>query len=305
VVSLRIARILLAAAARRWPDHLRDELHREWSAELHVLAEERRHGRMLRYAASLALARPARRPDPVAPPLTGAARVARLVLAAPVLTVMLLIASLVAMNLVVGMIPPDNPLGIDPQIPVLTLFVLCSAYLLARLGRRWTVTSAPVALVLAVTVPGFAVGVLANAAFGGTEKVTQHAPAYAVFFLGLGVVLAVVARLAAAGRGRAAWSVGILGATLAADIAVILTVLGVDALPEDRPHPASAPVWLFTALTDAGFGVPSLDGMRIFIIGDVVELDAMLYLVFTAFALGAVIAGARRQEVPVLDPVPA
>lgn len=297
-MSLRIARVLLAAAARRWPGDLREELHQEWSAELHVLAEQRRHARMLRYAASLAVARPVRRADPVAAPLTGAARVARLVLVAPVLAVLLLIACLIAMSLVVGLIPPEAPLGIDPQLPVLTLFALCTAVLLARLGRRWTVAGGPVALVLAVTVPGFAVGALAQAVFG-MEKVTQHVPAYAVFFLGLGVALLAVTRLAAAGRRGAAWAVGILGATLAADIAVMLPVLDANAMPSERPHPLSAPLWLFTALTDSGFG---MDAMQVFIIGDAVELDALLYLVFAALALGAVIAGSAARSTA-LDPV--
>ncbi|WP_281894150.1 hypothetical protein [Phytohabitans aurantiacus] len=296
-MSLRIARVLLAAAARRWPGDLREELHQEWSAELHVLAEQRRHARMLRYAASLAVARPVRRADPVAAPLTGAARVARLVLVAPVLAVLLLIACLIAMNLVVGLIAPEDPLGIDPQLPVLTLFALCTAVLLARLGRKWTVAAAPVPLVLAVTVPGFAFGVMAQAVVG-MEKVTQHAPSYAVFFLGLGAALIFVARLAAAGRRRAAWSVGILGATLAADVAVILTVLGDNAMAEESPHPLSAPVWLFTALTDSGFG---LSPMQVFLIGDVVELDALLYLVLAALALGAVIAGSAARSTA-LDP---
>lgn len=304
-MSQRIARVLLAVAVRRWPASLREELHQEWSAELYVLAEERRQARMLRYAASLAIARSARRPVPVGVLLTGAWSVARLVLVAPLITMALVVASFVAMNLIVGLLENVLPFAMGLQLPLATLFTLGSAVLLARLGGRWTAAGAPTMLLLAVTVPGFTVGVLANAVFNSTDKVMRHAPAYAVFFLGLGAVLVAVARFARAGHGRAAWCTGILGATLIADIAVMLPVLNANMSPGESPHLASAPVWLFTALTDSGFGLPSPTGMQILVIGDVVELDPFLYLVFTALALGAVIAGSRRavssgREVAVL-----
>jgi hypothetical protein len=56
------ARLLLRLAGRRWPLSIRDERWREWSAELHVLARARRWGRMVRFAFSLAVTRPAREP---------------------------------------------------------------------------------------------------------------------------------------------------------------------------------------------------------------------------------------------------
>ncbi|TDC86165.1 hypothetical protein E1193_00420 [Micromonospora sp. KC606] len=252
---------------------------------------------MLRYAASLAIARPARRSVPVGTLLTGAWRVARLVLVAPLIAMALLVASFVAMNLIIGPLEYVLPFEMDLQLPLATLFTLGAAVLLARLGRRWTAAGAPTMLLFAVTVPGFAFGVLAHAVFSSTDKVMRHAPAYAVFFLGLGAVLVAVARLARAGRGRAAWWTGILGAIFIADIAVMLPVLNANVSPEEAPHLASAPVWLFTALTDSGFGLPSPTGMQIFIIGDIVELDPFLYLVFAALALGAVTAGSR-QAVP-------
>ena len=101
-----------------------------------------------------------------------------------------------------------------------------------------------------------------------------------------------VARLARTGRSRAAWWTGIFGAVLIADVAVMLTVWRSSG--DEVPHPASAPVWLFTALTHSGFGLPSPSGMEIFVIGDIVELDPLLYLTFTALALGTVIAGTRQ-----------
>ncbi|MDG4772961.1 hypothetical protein [Solwaraspora sp. WMMD792] len=63
-MSQRIADWLLAVAARRWPAHLREEMSREWAGELHALGHEEsvvaalRKWRQLRFAASLALARP-------------------------------------------------------------------------------------------------------------------------------------------------------------------------------------------------------------------------------------------------------
>lgn len=63
-LTQRIAEWLLAAAARRWPAHLREEMSREWAGELYALGHEEgavaalRKWRQLRFAASLALARP-------------------------------------------------------------------------------------------------------------------------------------------------------------------------------------------------------------------------------------------------------
>ena len=271
---------------------MREDVRQEWAAELHVLAEEHRHLRMLRFAASLAMARPARRSVPIGALVGGAWRVARLVLVAPLIAMALLAVSIVAMSLVVDQLGMTS-FAMDLQLPLATLFTLCCAVLLAWLGRRWTVAGAPTALLLlAVTVPGFAVGVLANGLLGNSHKMSVHAPAYALFFLGLGAVLVRVARLARAGRGRAAWWTGMLGAVLVADVAVMLPVLR--STGDDMPHPASAPVWLLTALTDSGFGLPSPSGMEIFVIGDIVEFDPLLYLTFTALALGTVIAGARQ-----------
>ncbi|WBC18314.1 hypothetical protein O7543_15190 [Solwaraspora sp. WMMA2080] len=63
-MTQRIADWLLAVAARRWPAHLREEMSREWAGELYALGHEEsavaalRKWRQLRFAASLALARP-------------------------------------------------------------------------------------------------------------------------------------------------------------------------------------------------------------------------------------------------------
>jgi hypothetical protein len=147
---------------------------------------------------------------------------------------------------------------------------------------------------LAVTVPGFAVGVLLNALLDNARKVAVHTPAYAVFFLGLAAVLALTARLARAGRTRRAWWTGILGATAAADVAVLLPLLRIQAPSDEALHVAYAPLWLFTALLDSGFGLPHPTGMEIFTIGDVTEPDPFLFLIFTGLALGAILARGRQ-----------
>src|SRR5687767_3157557 len=104
MVSLRIARALLTLAARRWPARVRADVEREWLAELHVLATERRHARMLRYALSLAAARPPEQP-PLMALLPAAWRAARLVIVAPVIALVLLVASLMLMGSIDFLIP--------------------------------------------------------------------------------------------------------------------------------------------------------------------------------------------------------
>ncbi|MET7709273.1 hypothetical protein [Micromonospora sp. NPDC005413] len=57
MVSRRAAELLLEMAARRWPVDIRDDLRREWAAELHVLAESGRRTKMVGFAVSLAVSR--------------------------------------------------------------------------------------------------------------------------------------------------------------------------------------------------------------------------------------------------------
>jgi hypothetical protein len=96
----------------------------------------------------------------------------------------------------------------------------------------------------------------------GPHKVPRHLPGYVIFFLGLGLVP---------------------------------PLLRVDPPSGEAPHPAYAPIWLFTALTDSGFGLPHPAGMEIFTIGDVTELDPLLFIVYAGLGLGAEAASAVRQ----------
>jgi len=298
VVSLRIARALLALAARRWPARMRADVEREWLAELDVLATQRRHALMLRYALSLAAARPPER-APLSAILPGVWRAVRLVVLAPLIALALLLASLVMMNSVASLIPWNRWMA--AELPLATAFTLVAAVLLATLGNRWTLPGARIPLLLAVTVPGFVVAVAARYLLGGTEHLARHLPVYLVFFPGLALVLLGVHRLAAAGHTRRAWWTGILGATVVADIAVIASMMRADLPPYEEPHPAYAPVWLFTALTDFGFGLPHPTASEIFTITSTIELNPLLLIVYAALALGAVVPAAAG---PLVEPEP-
>ncbi|GAA3398347.1 hypothetical protein [Cryptosporangium minutisporangium] len=211
-------------------------------------------------------------------------RVVRLALLGPLTAVLLFAVGLV----VLASLPLPEPL----QYPVLTLLGVGGAAVLARLGRWWTLPDAGLsALVFCVTAPPLLLGVAQYALLHSSSKLTTHGPAYLVFFGGLAGLLVAVDRLVAAGRRARAWSVGVLGAVVLADLAVIVTVVLSGA---DAPHPASAPVWLFTALTDSGFGLPSPSGWETFTITDAVELDPLLYLLSGGLALGAVTARRAR-----------
>jgi hypothetical protein len=289
VVSLRIARALLALAARRWPARVRADVEREWLAEVDVLATQRRHARMLRFALSLAAARPPERP-PLTALLPAAWRAVRLMILAPVIALVLMVAGVMLMNSVAILIPVNR--WMDPQVPLATAGTLVCAVLLARLGDRWTLPGARIPLVLAVTVPGFAVVVAARYFIGGTKHLARHLPGHAIFFLGLAVLLFVVHRLATAGHTRRAWWIGVLGATVVADIAVIPPVLNAQIPPFETVHAGYAPVWLFTALTDSAFGLPHPTGSEKFMIATTTELNPLLFIVYAALALGAVVSAA-------------
>jgi hypothetical protein len=140
-VARRLAARLLAAAVLRWPPHLRQDLSREWAAELHELsyadvATPVRIWRQLHFAASLALARP-----PVADgaPLPGPIRAAPaqvhatwLVLA-PVLTLLATVVALVPLQAL--------PFGWVTITPTTSAFFVAENYLVeaavAALAGTW------------------------------------------------------------------------------------------------------------------------------------------------------------------------
>lgn len=230
-MTRRLAERLLRTAARRWPAEVRDELSREWHAELHVLAERGERLRMLRFAGSLAV---------------GRARV-----------------PLVARS------------GLDGP------FRRTVATLLLAPHRE------------------------ADPRRAGPGALARRPDPLAV-------------RRGAAGRPgrvRAAWLVGVLGALVAADLAVVLTVVNlisggpetvIDGVAQgDTVDRVSAPLWLFTSWTDWSFGLPRPTKREIFLITDLVELQPFLYLACTPYALAYAIRAARpAAPEPIAPPAP-
>jgi hypothetical protein len=275
---------LLRLAVLRWPERRRAEVHHEWSAELHVLAAEGRHWQMLRFAASLAAARPTAG--------LGARlwRAVRLVVLAPAAALALLIGVLFVVNLASMQVFPFLLQYQEVQVTLFTVLTLGAALPLAWLGRRWSMPGRSTPLLLAVTVPGFVACTVLYLVGTSTSKTGLHAPGFALFFAGLGGLLVVVLRRARAGRRRSAWWIGVLGAVAIADVATMLPLLRSGWV--DLPV-ASAPLWLFTTLTGSDFGLPVLTPEAVFTILDLVELDPLFYIVFTGLALGAVMAHAQ------------
>ena len=124
-VPQRLVARLLDSAVRRWPAHLRDELTREWAAEVHALGQEPgvaapvRRWRQLRFTASLAVARP-----------PGADTALRWPSSAGAYTVWLLLAPLLTVLATpVVLVPTQLTLGWITEKPALTAIFMIETYL--------------------------------------------------------------------------------------------------------------------------------------------------------------------------------
>lgn len=304
-----LSRALVAFAADRWPAHLREEVRQEWLAELAVLEERHHRGTMLRYAASLAF-HPAPRPAATATPVLARLWYAvRVLLLGPVICWPLLATSFFVMSLATGLagvrILPDPFTGwlMNAQLAVLTLLCLGSAYLAGRIGRRWAPDAPGFLLpVLIATVPGF----LASAVFFSADSDWQRrVGVFEIYFLGLGAVLYAAARLARAGRRKQAWRLGIAGAFVMLDIAVMPAVLSIRLSPEEGAiDPAYAPIWLPTLLTDTGFGLPHPSPTEIFAITDVLVGVPHYLIILTGWALGMVLQNRASSSSSALATAP-
>lgn len=313
----RLAGFLLRTAVRRWPAELRDDLSREWAAELHVLAGRGEPWRMLRFAASLAVSRAG---APVVDRVRFDARTRRaaatLLLAPPACLVIILAAGLV-MGVVVNRVVVAEPWASDIQAPLLTVFSAGLAVLLARVvgaGAARNARTGPARTALGVVLPVGLTAVAAEYALNETaDDLLRVAPGLLVWLTGLALVLHGAGVLAGRGRTRAAWLVGVLGALVVADLAVVLTVVNhipggpetiVDGVAQgDTIDRSSAPLWLLTSLTDWSFGLPRPTPAEIFLVGDLMELQPFLYLTCTPYALAYAIGAARPAD-PVGVPVP-
>ncbi|NES13992.1 hypothetical protein G3554_13255 [Micromonospora sp. PPF5-17] len=318
-MTRRLAGWLLRAAVRRWPAELRDELSREWVAELHVLAGRGERWRMLRFAASLATSRSG---APVVDRVrfdARARRTAATLLLAPLVCLAIPLAAGLLVNLVLSRFATAHWL-IDAQPSGLALLTAGLAVLLARLAHRSAARgtrTGPVRTALGIVLPVGLTAVGAEYALNETtDDLVRVAPALLVWLPGLTLVLHRVGVLAGRGRTRAAWWVGGLGAFVVADLAVALMVVAnISGSPEtvidgvaqgDAIDRISAPLWLFTSLTDWSFGLPRPTPSEIFLISDLVELQPFLYLACTPYALTYAIGAARPAEpVGVRTPEPA
>ncbi|MEV4813160.1 hypothetical protein [Micromonospora avicenniae] len=309
MVTRRVAEVMLSAAARRWPVELRDDRRREWSAELHVLATDRRRLRMLRFAASLALRRtdgPLAGRRPVRGPV---GRTAAALLLAPLGAVAIVVISAIVMNVVIGQfLLTAVGWWTQAQLPLWTAMTAGLAVVLARFAARWGRRSAligPLRTALGIMLPVGVVIVGIEYAMS-VDGLVRAAPGLLGWLTFLTLVLWGASALAGRGRIRAAWWFAVVGALVAADLAVVLTVVNqipadpgtiVDGAPQfDTVDRVSAPLWLFVTWTDWSFGLPRPTPWEIFLITDVVLTEAVLYLAVTPYALAYVISAARSSR---------
>ncbi|MGW5672449.1 hypothetical protein, partial [Micromonospora sp. NPDC003776] len=313
----RLVGFLLRTAARRWPAELRDELAREWAAELHVLAGRGERWRMLAFAASLAVSRAG---EPVVDRVrfdARARRAAATLLLAPPACLAIILAAALTMGVVVNRALTGVPWANRAQAPMLTVLSAGLAVLLARVVLASAARNArtgPVRTALGVVLPvGLTAVGVEYALNETTDDLVRVAPGLLVWLTGLALVLHGTGVLAGRGRARLAWLVGVLGALVVADLAVVLTVVNqipggpetvVDGVAQgDTIDRGSAPLWLFTSLTDWSFGLPRPTPSEVFLVGDLMELQPFLYLTCTPYALAYAIGAARPAE-PAAAPLP-
>lgn len=319
-MTRRAAELLLELAARRWPTDVRDDLRREWAAELHVLAESGHWTKMLGFAVSLAVSRAG---APIVDRRLVRGRVGRTVAA-------LLLSPLACVGIVLV-----SGYALDPikrvlaeswsdraQRPLWAAFTVGLGLLLAVFAARWarqTALEGPVRITLGVVLPiGAATVALLYVLY--PDDLASTLPGLLLWLAGLMLALWVAASLAARHRLRVAWAVGVLGALAAADLAMILAVVdaisaGYRAGPVIGPTPVesidriSAPLWLLAAWTDGNIGLPrpTIPWEIFGIISNRVPMEPMLYLACTPYALAYTIRAARSApaEPVALAPTPA
>ncbi|MFG1658615.1 hypothetical protein ACGFIY_19020 [Micromonospora chersina] len=321
MVTRRLAGVLLRAAARRWPAELRDELVREWDAELHVLAGRGQRWRMLGFAASLAVSRAGAPVVDRAVPDRRLRRTARVLLLAPPACVAAVVVAAVVMSLAYAVLGALVPWATAAQPPLWSGLTAGAGALLALLvtrAARRTVRTGPLATALGVVLPiGLTVTVVLAALAGRGERgVPGTVPGLLLWLALLVPALWGAGILARRGRTRLAWAVGVLGALVAADAAVVLAVVSAipaapagpvaDGLPAYTVDRVSAPLWLFTCWTDSSFGLPRPTAWERFLITDRVLVEPVFYLACTPYAVAYAVAAARPAPAaqPTPEPVP-
>lgn len=304
----RLAHALLRAAAARQPVALRADLHREWLAELHVLAAEGRLKPMLGYALSLAVSRPAH--AEAVPGGTGALRRAVantvLVLVAPALCYGLLMVSLTAMGVLWDVLSPAVFTHQEIEhlrMPVVTLFVLCFAVLVGW-ASWWLGAHGP----LRGTWP---VAILVLLLVVGTEALTSQVIDFnlgsgmAVWLPALLAAVLVAGRQARLGRPRRGWLLG--AATMALLIQAAMLAMTFWQRPDGmRWHYEYAMLWLPAVFTGWSFTLPYPTPDQLYPTPEELSrlLDSLpampqLVLLLAAYAIGYAVGAARpAQEEP-------
>ncbi|MDG4799458.1 hypothetical protein [Micromonospora sp. WMMD980] len=318
MVTGRVAAFLLRVAVRRWPAELRAGLAREWAAELHELTRTGRRWTMLRFAASLAASRAATAPDRVPVPGRLWPTAGVLLLAPPACVAVIVVAALV-MNLAYGWLSFGVLWATAAQLPIWSVVAAGLGVLLAlvvtRAARRTVrVGALPTALGVVLPIAATLAVVLGWFTSRAESGVAEMVPGLLLWLALLVPALWGAGALARRGRTRAAWLVGLLGALVAADAAVVLTVVStipasvpaVADLPPGSVDRISAPPWLFTCLTDWSFGLPRPTEWERFLITDQVLVEPMFYLACTPYAVAYAIAVARpaRAAAPAAEPAP-
>jgi hypothetical protein len=243
-----LARTLVTAAARRWPADLRDDLAREWHAELEALGRNRRK---LAFAASIAASPAVEEPDEE--PATWARRYAEWgrALSVPVALTLLAAALFNAAHLAQGRF------GTIAGAAALTA---AAAVMVAVRGR------ATVRRVVLVGAAGYAFLLAGNQVavmpFMGWMDI---GPAVLAWTILTAATVRVSTRLRATGRTPLAGLAAVAGAVLALDAAAAAGSLHAAAIL--GVSPASAPSWFPLALLPGGianFGPYFADGTAAF-----------------------------------------
>ncbi|MCG5458686.1 hypothetical protein PSH03_004447 [Micromonospora sp. PSH03] len=305
-MTRRAAELLLELAARRWPADVRDDLRREWAAELHVLAESGHRTRMLGFAVSLAVSRTG---APIVDRRLMRGRIGRTaaaLLLSPIACVGIVLVSAYALMPIERVV--TQGWSERMQRPIWTALTVGLAVLLAVFAARWarhTALDGPLRIALGVVLPIGVTAVVFLSAISPDDLAT-FVPGVLLWLAGLTLALWAAASLAGRNRLRAAWWVGVLGALAAADLAVILSVFdavsaGSRAGPVSGPTPLggvdhiSAPLWLIAAWTDWNVGLPrpTISWEIFHIVTNEVLAEPMLYLACTPYALAYTIRAAR------------
>ena len=338
----RAAVLLLSIAARRWPAARREELAREWSAELHAIAADGRRWEALWFAASLAASRPAAVSTTDRSAALRFGSTVGVLLVAPFVSVFAFLGATYVIQTATQplifrlMNPGGSPYHPLPSVgPYWSLerniregvIVLVIAVGLSAVAGAGLLAGGRSAL---IRPKALAVGVVAGLTCGifpflqlETGTPAENYPALALATVGWAAILATmlwrVAMLARNGRQGTAWVAGIVAVLLSADLATTLAIV------LHRPAGVSMSVaflWFPSSLSLMLLVLPfpfiaEWPVIRDLINYDGVSPDAVLemypapywlfLLLISVFALTYVIGAARRPDpalAPATVPVP-